>query len=177
MKILLHSCCAPCAGQVIRELKEQGFEVVVYYYNPNIWPEDEYKLRLKEIEKYCQKENVELIVGKYEHEDWLDFVRGFENEPEKGKRCEKCFQKRLGEVAQKASEMGFDAYASTLTISPHKPAEIINKIGQAFAEFYGLEFVDKIWRKNEGYKKSCEISHEEGFHRQDYCGCEFSLRK
>ena len=118
---------------------------------------------------------MDLIKGKYEHDEWLEFVKGLENEPERGARCEKCFQKRLSEVAQKASEEGFDAYASTLTISPHKPAEMVNNIGKEFVDFYGIEFIDSIWRKNDGFKKSCKISDEEHFHRQDYCGCEFSL--
>lgn len=115
------------------------------------------------------------MVGKYEHDEWLALVEGFGNEPEGGARCEKCFQKRLAEVAQKASEEGFEALATTLTISPHKPAGLINKIGKEFADFYGLKFIDTIWRKDDGYKRSCEISKKENFHRQNYCGCEFSL--
>jgi epoxyqueuosine reductase len=176
MRILLHACCAPCGGQVINELKRAGHDVSVYFYNPNIFPEDEYELRLKEVERYCNKLGVELIEGKYEHDEWLDFIKGLENEPERGARCEKCFQKRLSEVAQRASEEGFDAIASTLTISPHKPAEMVNNIGHEFADFYNLKFIDNIWRKNEGFKKSCKISEEEDFHRQDYCGCEYSRR-
>ncbi|MBT4722806.1 epoxyqueuosine reductase QueH [Candidatus Falkowbacteria bacterium] len=175
MRILLHSCCAPCGGQVINELKKEGHTVSVYFYNPNIHPEDEYDLRLKEVKRYCEKLSVELIEGKYEHEQWLEFVKGFEHEPERGARCEICFQKRLGEVARKAKEDGFDAYASTLTISPHKPADMVNKIGHELAELHEIKFIDNIWRKNEGFKKSCKISEEEHFHRQDYCGCEFSL--
>lgn len=176
MNILLHDCCAPCGAQVVQELKKSGHNVTIYFYNPNIAPEDEYKLRLAEMERYAKKTGTPLIIGKYEHDEWLEFIKGLENEPEKGKRCEKCFQKRLSEVAQRASEDGFDAYASTLTISPHKDAELVNKIGHEFADFYGLKFIDTVWRKNEGYKKSCDISKEEDFHRQDYCGCEFSIR-
>lgn len=176
MKILLHDCCAPCGAQVINALKADGHEVAVYFYNPNIFPKEEYDLRLAEMKRYADKLGVPLIVGKYEHDDWLEFVRGLESEPEGGKRCEKCFQKRLVEVAQKAQEEGFDAFATTLTISPHKPAEVINKIGKELADFYGLKFIDTIWRKGEGYKKSCEISREEHFHRQNYCGCEFGAK-
>lgn len=177
MKVLLHGCCAPCGAQVIKELQESGHEVIVYFYNPNIFPEDEYNLRLEEVKRYTDKLGVQLIKGKYEHDEWSEFVKGLEQEPEGGARCEKCFQKRLGEVAQRAQEEGCDAYASTLTISPHKNAEMVNRIGHEFADFYGLQFIDNIWRKNEGYKKSCDISREEDFHRQDYCGCEFSIRE
>ena len=174
MKILLHSCCAPCGGQVINELKKEGHEVAVYFYNPNIYPEDEYDLRLNEVKRFTEKLGVKLFEGKYNHDEWLELTKGLENEPEKGERCKKCFMHRLGEVAQKAQEENFDAFASTLTISPHKPAEMINQIGREFAEFYNLKFIDTIWRKHDGYKKSCELSSKENFHRQDYCGCEFS---
>jgi len=176
MKVLLHDCCAPCGAYVIEELQKDGHKVTVYFYNPNIFPEEEYNLRLDEMKKYCEKYSVDLIVGKYEHDEWLEFIKGLENEPEKGKRCEKCFQKRLAEVAQKANEESFEAYASTLTISPHKPAEMINKIGHEFAEFYSLKYIDTIWRKNDGFRKSCKLSEDEDFHRQNYCGCEFSIR-
>ena len=127
------------------------------------------------MKRYAEKLNVRLIVGQYEHDEWAGAVKGLENEPESGKRCVKCFQKRLAEVAQKASEERFEAFATTLTVSPHKPAELINKIGKQFAGFYGIKFIDTIWRKNDGYKRSCEISKKEDFHRQNYCGCEFSL--
>ena len=173
MRVLLHDCCAPCGAQVINALKQDGHSVSVYFYNPNIFPREEYDLRLAEMKRYAEKLNVPLIVGKYEHDEWLEFVKGFEKEPEGGARCEKCFQKRLAEVAQKASEEGFDAFATTLTISPHKPAEAINRIGKELADFYGLKFIDTIWRKNEGYKKSCEIGRREGFYRQEFCGCGF----
>ncbi|KKR07860.1 MAG: hypothetical protein UT32_C0006G0007 [Parcubacteria group bacterium GW2011_GWC2_39_14] len=176
MKVLLHDCCAPCGAQVVKELRDEGHEVTVYFYNPNIFPKDEYNLRLAEMKRYCAKTKTPLIVGKYEHDEWSENVRGYEKEPEGGKRCEKCFQKRLAEVAQKSKEENFEAFATTLTISPHKNAEVINSIGHELADFYGLKFIDTVWRKNEGYKKSCQISSEEGFHRQNYCGCEFSIR-
>ena len=95
MKVLLHDCCAPCGAHVVNELKNRGFEVTVYFYNPNIFPSEEYELRLSEMKRYCAKNSVPLIIGKYEHQEWLEFVRGLENEPERGKRCEKCFTKRL----------------------------------------------------------------------------------
>ncbi|MBI5077511.1 epoxyqueuosine reductase QueH [Candidatus Falkowbacteria bacterium] len=177
MKILLHDCCAPCGAFVVQELIKNGHEVMVYFYNLNIFPEDEYKSRLSEMERYCKKNNIPLIVGQYVHNEWLESVRGLENESEGGQRCEKCFLQRLNETAQKAMEEKFDGFATTLTISPHKPAEVINKIGRELAEFYGLKFIDTVWRKADGFKKSCALSAKENFHRQNYCGCEFSVRK
>jgi epoxyqueuosine reductase len=176
MKILLHACCAPCGGQVINELKKQGHEVAVFFFNPNVYPQAEYELRMKEVKRYCDKLGVELIEGKYEHTEWLDKVKGHETDPEKGDRCKICFGARLSEVAQVAAELGFEAIATTLTISPHKEAEVVNQVGEEVCAIYGLKFINEIWRKNDGYKKSCRISHDEDFHRQDYCGCEFSRR-
>lgn len=176
MKVLLHDCCAPCGAQVVKILKEQGHNLLVYFYNPNIMPTDEYELRLAEMKRFCNKINVPIIVGKNEHEEWLTSVAGFETAPEGGERCEKCFMKRLSEAAQKAQEESCDAFATTLTMSPRKNVKLINKIGQELANFYGLKFIDEVWRDNEGYKKACALSKEEGFHRQNYCGCEFSIR-
>ncbi|HCC23006.1 TPA: hypothetical protein DF272_02395 [Candidatus Falkowbacteria bacterium] len=174
--VLLHTCCAPCGGFVIKELQTMGYAVTVFYYNPNVFPEDEYKLRLREAERFCQKENVELIEGEYDYESWKEKIRGHESAPERGSRCEICITLRLQETAQVASERGFDAIASTLTISPHKSAEMVNAIGHEMADLYGLQFIDRIWRKANGFKKSCDLAEQEHFHRQDYCGCEFSIR-
>ena len=176
MKVLLHDCCAPCGAQVIQELQKDGHEVSVYFFNPNIYPEEEYLVRFEEMKKYCKKNKVQLIVNQYDHDEWLDRVKGHETDKEGGERCKLCFMYRLSEVAQKAMEEGFESFATTLTISPHKNAEIINQIGHELADFYNLRFIDTVWRKNEGFKKSCKISEEEGFHRQDYCGCEYSIR-
>jgi predicted adenine nucleotide alpha hydrolase (AANH) superfamily ATPase len=175
MKLLLHDCCAPCGAYVVNELLDKGYDVTVYFYNSNIIPEEEYELRLQEMQRFCAEKKVPLIVAKYNHEDWLTSVAGFEKEPEGGARCEKCFMHRLGEVAQKAMEDGFEIFATTLTVSPHKPVEMINKIGHEFADFYNIKFLDTIWRENDGYKKACQLSKEYGFHRQNYCGCEFSV--
>lgn len=176
MKVLLHDCCAPCGAQVVTVLKEAGHDVTVYFYNPNIRPLEEYQLRLEEMKRFCKKIKVPIIEGKAEHDEWLISVSGLEAEPEGGARCEQCFMKRLSEAAQKAQEEKCEAFATTLTMSPRKNVKLINKIGQELADFYGLVFIDQIWRDNEGYKKACALSKEEGFHRQNYCGCEFSIR-
>ena len=162
---------------MIKELQNMGYEVTVFFYNPNIFPEDEYNLRLNEAERFCAKEGVKLKVGEYDYEAWKENIKGHENAPEKGSRCEICITLRLQETAQVASEDGFEAMASTLTISPHKSVDMVNSIGHEMADIYGVEFIDKVWRKDEGFKKSCELAEDEGFHRQDYCGCEFSIRE
>ncbi|HMB26348.1 MAG TPA: epoxyqueuosine reductase QueH [Patescibacteria group bacterium] len=176
MKVLLHACCAPCAAQIIKELQKMGHEICVYFYNPNIFPKEEYDLRFNELKRYTEDLQIPLIEGRYDHKDWLEKVKGLENEPEGGRRCYQCFLHNLGEVAQKAYEEGFKALATTLTISPHKPVEMINSIGQKSADFYGLKFIDQVWRKNNGYKNSCDLSRKYNFHRQNYCGCEFSIK-
>jgi len=176
MKVLLHDCCAPCGAYVVNELLKEGYDVTVYFFNPNIFPQEEYQGRFEEMKRFCEDKNVKLIEGKYVRDEWLLSVKGFENAPEGGSRCEKCFMHRLGEAAQKAMEENCEYFATTLTVSPHKPVEMINKIGHELADFYNLKFIDTIWRKNEGYKKACELSEQYGFHRQDYCGCEFSQR-
>ncbi|HPA25332.1 MAG TPA: epoxyqueuosine reductase QueH [bacterium] len=181
-KILLHSCCAPCGGQVINELKAQGFEVTVFFYNPNIFPIEEYEIRKNEIEKFCQSQNVEFIAEDYNHKKWLEFIKGLEKEPEGGPRCFKCYEFRLQETAKYAKENNFEYFASTLSISPHKNAEKINEIGRevVFSLLTGdvmphLIFYEADWKKHDGFKKSCELSKTHNFYRQKYCGCEFSF--
>lgn len=177
MKVLLHDCCAPCGAQVIQELQNSGHDVSVYFFNPNIYPEEEYLVRFEEMKKYCQKNDIPLIVKQYDHDAWLERVKGREKDKEGEERCRLCFLYRLSEVAQKAMEEGFEAFATTLTISPHKNAKVINEIGHELADFYNLKFIDTIWRKNEGFRKACKLCQKEGFHRQNYCGCEFSIRE
>lgn len=173
-KILLHSCCAPCGGQVINELKSQGFAVTVFFYNPNIFPIEEYEIRKTEIENFCQKENIEFLAGDYEHEKWLEFVSGLENEKEGGARCFKCYEFRLQKTAEYAKENNFDYFTSTLSISPHKNASKINEIGNTLAQKHNIKFLEADWKKHDGFKKSCELSKAHNFYRQQYCGCEFS---
>jgi epoxyqueuosine reductase len=174
-KILLHSCCAPCSAHVIQELVKE-YKVTLFYFNPNIFPEEEYQKRLAEAKKYLKKIKVDLIEGEYNHDLWLEKVKGYENEPERGKRCYICYKVRLEKTALEAKENGFDVFCSTLSISPHKDAEMINKIGLGLSEEYKIEYLASDWKKQEGFKKACDISREEGFYRQEYCGCEFSMR-
>ena len=172
--ILLHSCCAPCSAHVIKELQKE-FQVTLFYFNPNIFPEEEYQKRSKEAKRYCQKIKVDLIEGEYNHQAWLKEIKGYENEPERGKRCQICYQVRLQKTALEAKKLGFDTFCSTLSISPHKDAEMINKIGLELAKKHKIEYLPSDWKKYNGFKKACDISKKEGFYRQSYCGCEFIL--
>lgn len=177
MKILLHSCCSPCACYPIQELINQGFKVTLFYYNPNIHPQNEYFARLNELKKYIGKyRKVGLIEGEYEDKKWFALVRGLENEPERGKRCDVCYETRLRKTGELAKQKGFDCFGSTLSISPHKKANKISQLGRLLAKEFDINFFDKDWKKMNGFKRACEISKEEGFYRQNYCGCVFSKK-
>ena len=171
-KLLPHICCAPCAGYLLRELQKK-FDLTAYFYNPNLDSKEEHQKRLAETEKYCQKLGIDLIKDSYDHKGWLKIVKGLENEPEGGKRCLKCFEMRLKEVAKFAKEHNFDCFSTTLTVSPYKSTKVISPIGREVARKFGVEFLDKDFGRRDGFKKSLEISKEEGFYRQGYCGCEF----
>ncbi|MEW5767680.1 MAG: epoxyqueuosine reductase QueH [bacterium] len=174
-KLLLHVCCAPCAAYVIGQLSQE-FEIGAYFYNPNIHPKEEYDLRWEAMEKLTQALQVsfELAGGKYDPERWLEAVKGLEAEPEGGARCQVCYRFRLEEAAKLAKEKGGDWLATTLTISPHKRAEVINPMGQEVAEQFGLRFYQADFKKKDGFKISCRLSRELKLYRQSYCGCVFS---
>ena len=169
--LLLHSCCGPCSSYVVTYLKDY-FNITVFYYNPNIYPEEEYIHRLSEQKRLLKELGVDLLEGRYDHQEFLDCVRGLESEPEGGKRCEKCFWLRLSETARMAQEKGFDYFCTTLTVSPHKNAMIINQTGQSISG--KALWLPADFKKKDGYKKSVQISEEYGLYRQNYCGCEFT---
>jgi len=190
MKFLLHSCCAPCAAYVIKELKERGFEVAAFFYNPNIFPMSEYEKRRDELKKYCEENKIEFIEGEYNHKAWLENLvkslglghlskeRSFAalriKFKEGGRRCEACYKLRLEETVKLAKKDGYDFWGSTLSISPHKKAEKINDIGQNLQKRYAVKFFKADWKKKNGFKLACELSKRQDFYRQNYCGCEFS---
>ena len=153
-----------------------GYCVVVYFYNPNIYPEDEYKKRLEAERTLCAHFGCELIEGKYEPEVYYEYVKGFENEPEKGLRCEKCFELRLENAAQKAKELGIEEFTTSIVISPHKNFDKISKIGEIIANKYNLKYTSINFRKNDGFLKTNQISKSLNLYRQNYCGCKFALR-
>ena len=177
--LLLHSCCAPCSSYVLEYLSK-FFKVTLYYYNPNIYPPEEYYKRLNEqkrLLKLIEAPNpVNIIPAEYEPKQFYDAVLGFENEPEGGSRCERCFRLRLEEAAKAAKAVGFDYFTTTLSVSPHKNAALLNEIGKEMSDKYGIPYLYSDFKKREGYKRSIELSGLYGLYRQEYCGCEFSMR-
>ena len=206
-RLLLHSCCAPCSSYCIEYLSGY-FEITVFYYNPNLYPNEEYEKRVSEQKRFIEEFNehvqknehnerpaehndielnnigktegrafkVSIMEGDFEKALFYETIRGLEEEPERGGRCTECFRLRLGKTAEAARKGGFDFFATTLTISPQKNAEIINTIGLEMSEKYGARYLATDFKKREGYKRSIELSREFGLYRQDYCGCEFSSR-
>jgi len=178
-KLLIHSCCAPCSSYVLEYLSEY-FSITIFYYNPNIYPADEYEKRVKEQERLISlmplKNPVTFVEGDYEPQKYYETVKGHEKDPEGGERCFICYRMRLEEAARIASEGGFDYFTTTLSISPYKNAEKLNEIGQEVARLYGVSFLPSDFKKRGGYQRSIELSREYGLYRQNYCGCIFSRR-
>ncbi|MEA3311853.1 MAG: epoxyqueuosine reductase QueH [candidate division WOR-3 bacterium] len=173
-KLLLHICCAPDATSVFELLKDR-FEVIGFFYNPQIEPREEYERRLAETKRVAEEMEFELIAGEYDLDLWQDATRGLEGEPEKGRRCEVCYLFRLEETAKVASEKGFDYFTSTLSVSPHKSFDWLQGMGQALSAKYGVKFLAEDFKKEEGFKRSLEWSEKLHLYRQDYCGCLPSL--
>jgi predicted adenine nucleotide alpha hydrolase (AANH) superfamily ATPase len=175
-KLLLHICCAGCGAYVSQVLKADH-DVSLFFYNPNIFPANECEARAAEAEKIAKKFGLKIIIGENDHKKWLKKVRGYENEPERGERCVICYEDRLKETAKKAKVEDFQFFATTLSVSPHKNAELLNLIGEDLAKKYGIKFVPSDFKKKDGFKKASLLSKELDLYRQNYCGCEFSIRK
>ena len=176
-KILLHSCCGPCSSAVIERLKP-NFEITVFYYNPNFYPSAEFEKRLKNQEIVTQNNlGIQLISPKYNESEYLDIIKGLEGEKEGGKRCDVCFYLRLKQTAIYAKEHNYDYFGTTLTVSSHKNAEHINTIGKKIESEVGIRFLYSDFKKNDGYKRSIELSKSMNLYRQNYCGCRFSIRQ
>lgn len=179
-RLLLHSCCAPCSSYVLEYLSEY-FSITVFYYNPNIFPAEEYEKRVKEqealIEKLPAKHRISFLEGPYEQERFFEMAKGLEREPEGGERCFRCYHLRMLEAVQMARAGGFDYFTTTLSISPLKNAHKLNEIGEKLAREYGVAYLNSDFKKRDGYKRSIELSKEYGLYRQDYCGCVYSLRE
>ena len=178
--LLLHSCCAPCSSYCIEYLS-QFFYVTVFYYNPNIYPDEEYYHRVKEqqrfIKEFPTKYPVKFIEGDYDKSSFYEIAKGLEKEPEKGKRCHRCYDLRLRRTAAVAKEKGFDFFSTTLTISPMKDSQVLNEIGASIGTELGINWLYSDFKKREGYKRSTEISREYDMYRQDYCGCVYSYNE
>jgi len=176
-KVLLHSCCAPCSGEVMEALSASGIEYTIFFYNPNIHPKREYMLRKEENIRFAHKHNVPFIDADYDLENWFARAKGLEWEPERGARCTMCFDMRFERAALYAHEHGFPVMTSSLGISRWKNMAQINACGQrAAAPYDGLIYWDFNWRKGGGAARMIEISKREQFYQQEYCGCAYSLR-
>jgi predicted adenine nucleotide alpha hydrolase (AANH) superfamily ATPase len=176
-RVLLHSCCAPCSGEVMEAMLEAGVGYSVYFYNPNIHPLKEYMLRKEENIRFCEKNGIEFIDADYDPKAWFDRARGMEHEPEKGPRCTMCFDMRFEKAAEYAVNHGYNVFTSCLGISRWKDMDQINASGhRAAARHEGLRYWDYNWRKRGGSERMIEISKREHFYQQEYCGCAYSLR-
>lgn len=173
-KVLLHSCCAPCSSHVVTLLKEY-FDVTVLYYNPNIYPLEEYLKRKNEQIKLLEILNIPIMDIDYNHNEFKENVKGLEDEKEGGARCNKCFALRLEKTAILAQLNQFEYFCTTLTVSPYKNSQIINKIGAILEQKYNVKYLYSDFKKKEGYKKSIELSKKYDLYRQHYCGCEYSV--
>lgn len=178
-RLLLHSCCAPCSSYVLEYLS-QYFSVMVFYYNPNIFPKEEYEKRVKEQEDFIKRfptgHPVTFVDGPYEAERFYETVKGLEREPEGGSRCFRCYELRLSEAVEMAESCGFDYVTTTLSISPLKNAEKLNEIGERLTRERKVKWLPGDFKKRDGYKRSVELSGEYGLYRQNYCGCVYSRR-
>lgn len=178
--LFLHSCCAPCSSYVLEYLSEY-FYITVFYYNPNIYPDEEYYKRVKEqkdfIERFGAKHKISFVEGNYDKDRFYEMAKGMEQVPEGGARCFACYELRLREAAEYAQKLNADYFTTTLSISPMKNAEKLNEIGEKLAQEYGVQYLLSDFKKKNGYKRSTEISKEYGMYRQDYCGCVFSKKE
>jgi len=175
-RLLIHICCAPDATVGIERLAPD-FDAAGYFYNPNIHPEDEYDKRLAAMRTISSLTEFPFVEGSYDPSSWFELVRGLEEEPEKGIRCETCIRMRLRDTAKLANERGFDMFAAVLTVSPRKDAAMVNRLGAQAGEEFGVQYLPTDLKKKDGFKRSVELSTQYGLYRQNYCGCEYSKRK
>ena len=185
--VLLHTCCAPCSSAIIEAMMSNGITPVIYYCNPNIYPLEEYEIRKNECTRYARSLGLEIIDADYDHEAWLEAIRGMENEPERGGRCLKCFKLRLLRTAEYAMQRGIKVISTTLASSRWKSLDQINEAGlwacsqingrSSAAPLASVVWWDQNWRKGGLQERRLQIIKEYDFYNQLYCGCEFSMRK
>ena len=174
-KLLLHICCATCAAYVL-DLLKRDYEVTAFFYNPNIYPADEYQHRFSEMRDYCKKNNIPFIEESPDQDKWFLLTKGREKDSERGERCIICYKMRLEKTAEYAEENDFDIFSTVMSISPHKDAQRLNKLGKELEKQYSIEYLEADFKKQDGFKKAIEISKCEGFYRQNYCGCIYSMK-
>lgn len=176
-KVLLHSCCAPCAGEVMEAMLASEIDFTIFFYNPNIHPLKEYEMRKSENIRYAERFGISFVDADYDVQNWFARAKGMENEPERGIRCTMCFDMRFLRTALYAKENGFPIFTSSLGISRWKNMEQINECGERAASHYdGVQYWTYNWRKNGGSARMYEIAKRENFYKQEYCGCIYSLR-
>ena len=178
-RVLLHACCAPCSSAIVEWLVKHDVRPTIYYYNPNIWPIEEYKIRKQESKRHAESLGLEWIDGDYDHDAWLEGVCGLESEPERGRRCEQCFTLRLTATARKAVELGIPYFATTLASSRWKSLDQINRAGLIAEQTVNVQcrFWPQNWRKGGLQERRNQLLKEYNFYNQQYCGCEFSMRQ
>lgn len=177
-EVLLHCCCAPCSSAILEWMSMNDVHPTIFYCNPNIYPEEEYQIRKNEITRYANEKGLTIIDDDYDHAAWLDYVKGLEDEPERGSRCLMCFKYRMLRSAQKCKELGLESFTTTLASSRWKRLDQINEAGVwAAAQVGGVTFDDHNWRKGGLQERRNQLLKELGFYNQLYCGCEFSMRK
>lgn len=178
--LLLHSCCAPCSSYVLEALSN-FFKITIFYYNPNITEQEEYKKRVAEQKKFISlidaKNPISFLEGDYNPKDYFDTVRGYEDLGEGSERCFRCYRLRLEETARKAKNLSFDYFTTTLSISPYKNSKVLNEIGYSLENTYGISYLCADFKKKNGYRRSIELSLKFGLYRQDYCGCVYSKKE
>lgn len=175
-KVILHACCAPCALYPIQKLLNDGYRPVVFYFNPNIFPFSEYEIRRNEIKNYCFQNDIEFFEDDYDIKLFYEKVKGFENEPEKGKRCSICFDLRLRKTALFALKQNIDCFTTTLSVSPHKNSKQIFEIAKKIEQEYNVKFLEYDFKKQNGFLISRKLAKQYEMYAQTYCGCEFSIR-
>ena len=174
-KLLLHSCCAPCSSTAIERLKD-FFDITIIYYNPNIEPIEEYLKRKYEQIRLLEEYGLKIMDCDYDNELFHEMSKGLELEPEKGIRCHKCYRLRLDYTVKKAKEFNFEYFGTTLTVSPYKLSNVINEIGLSLEKEYNIKYLVSDFKKNNGYKRSIELSNKYNLYRQNYCGCIYSRK-
>lgn len=176
-KIILHACCAVCLAHSWVKLNELGYDnILVYFFNPNIFPYEELIRRQNELISFCKKKNYKFLIENETSDNWRNYIKGLECEPEKGTRCNLCFEYRLLNTAKKAKELKFNEFTTTLSISPHKISKNIFSIGDNIAKKFNLNFLKIDFKKENGFFKTNLIAKENNLYRQTYCGCEFSIK-
>lgn len=174
-RLLLHTCCAPCSIYIINQLLDK-FDLMVYFFNPNIFPEEEYLQRQSEIKKFCQSTKIDFYEEDYQLKRWLNFIKGYESEPERGFRCDLCFLFRLSKAAEFARVNDFDWFSTTLTMGRQKNSLQVLNAGRKAESKYRIKFWDQDFKKNYGVQISDWLANRLGLYKQDYCGCVFSRR-